>query len=558
MTAASTFGTKDSLPRAFPVLNQEQIERIRPLGQVRAASAGEEVFRPGDTTVPLFVLLAGRMEIWQPGIEGPRLVAVHEPGEFTGEMTMLSGQRSLVTGRMTQDGELLEIGSDNLRQLVARDAELSEILMRAFLLRRMELIRQGWGTMAVLGSQHSAKTLTIREFLTRNGYPHTYIDLDHDSASQALLDRFSLQATEIPVVICNTGQQIFRNPTIQQLAACLGLSGDTHEQSVRDVIVVGAGPAGLAAAVYAASEGLSVLVVEAIAPGGQAGSSSRIENYLGFPAGVSGQELAGRAASQALKFGAQMRVACSVDGIDCGRRPFQLKLDGGDSLAARAVVIATGAQYNKLPLAGVERFEGSGIYYGATYMEAQLCAGVEVAVIGGGNSAGQAAAFLAQSTSKVHMLVRSDGLASTMSRYLVERLERNPRVEIHYQTEVTAIDGDDHLEKMRWFDKASGETSEHPIRHMFVMTGASPRTEWLRGCVALDAKGFILTGRELATSSDAAGAWPLQRSPDLLETSVPGIFAVGDARADNVKRVASAVGEGAISIFFVHRWLAES
>ncbi|HXE30810.1 MAG TPA: FAD-dependent oxidoreductase [Terriglobales bacterium] len=556
--ASSTFGSEESRPRAFPVLSAEQIERIRPLGEVRATEVGEELFRPGDTTVPFFVLLGGRMEIWQPGLDGQRQVAVHTAGEFTGEMTMISGQRCLVTGRMTEAGEVLQLSGESLRALVARDAELSEILMRAFLLRRVELVRQGWGTLTVLGSQHSSRTLEIREFLTRNGYPHTYIDLDRDATSQALLDRFALTAADVPVVVCNAGQQIFRRPSIKELAACLGLSGNADGRKLRDVIVVGAGPAGLAAAVYAASEGLSVLVIETLAPGGQAGSSSRIENYLGFPTGVSGQDLAGRAVSQALKFGTQMMVARSVEALECARHPYELRLDGGETLAARAVVIATGAQYNKLPLEGLERFEGNGIYYGATQMEAQLCLGEEVAVVGGGNSAGQAAAFLAQTTRKVHMLVRSSGLAATMSRYLIERLEQNPKVGIHYQTEVAAVEGEQRLERLQWLNKATGETSEHAIRHLFVMTGASPGTAWLHGCLALDPKGFILTGRDLPLHDGTGSAhWPLERAPELLETSLPGVFAVGDVRAANVKRVASAVGEGAISIYFVHRWLAE-
>ena len=330
-------------------------------------------------------------------------------------------------------------------------------------------------------------------------------------------------------------------------------------KEVRDLIIVGAGPAGLAAAVYAASEGLDVLMIETSSPGGQAGSSSKIENYLGFPTGVSGQELAGRAATQALKFGAQMMVARSVLGLDCERRPYVVKLDGGEALAARAIVIATGAQYNKLRAAELERFDGNGVYYGATYMESQLCGGEEIAVVGGGNSAGQAATFLAQTASRVHMLVRSGGLSDTMSRYLIQRLEENPKVELHLHTEITGLAGGEHLERVTWRDRVRGTESDHAIRHVFIMTGASPRTEWLKGCVALDPKGFILTGRDLDGTGRADGhpRGPLQRAPEMLETSLPGVFAVGDVRAGNVKRVASAVGEGAISIHLVHRALAE-
>jgi thioredoxin reductase (NADPH) len=558
---ATLIGSRETLPRAFPTLTPDQIDRIRPLGRVRHVRAGEVLFRPGDVGVPFYVLLSGRMDIVQPEpeLEGERLIARHEPGEFTGEMTMLSGHRFLVIGRVTEDGEFLEVSNENLRTLVARDAELSEILMRAFIMRRMELIRHGWGNLAVLGSQHSSRTLEVREFLTRNGYPYTYVDLDRDQTSQELLDRFQVKLNEVPVVVCNSGRNLLRNPSIRDLAACLGFTVTSGGNGIRDVIVIGAGPAGLAAAVYAASEGLSVLVIDATSPGGQAASSSKIENYLGFPMGVSGQELAGRAASQALKFGAQMMIARSVLGIDCARRPFRVKLDGDEELATRTIVIATGAQYNRLPLPNLVRFEGNGVYYGATHMESQLCVDEEVAVVGGGNSAGQAATFLAQTTKRVHMLVRSGTLSSTMSRYLIQRLEENPKVEMHSKCEVVGLSGEDHLEGVTWRNRETGEESEHPIRHLFLMTGASPRTEWLKGCLALDQKGFILTGREL----EAAGAlegnprWPLDRAPEMLETSLPGVFAVGDVRAGNVKRVASAVGEGAISIHFVHRALTE-
>jgi thioredoxin reductase (NADPH) len=525
------------------------------MGQVRR---GDILFKPGDTAVPFYVLISGRMEIVQPALDGERMIALHEPGEFTGEMTMISGQRCLVIGRVTEAGEFLELSPENLRVLVARDAELSEILMRAFILRRLELIRQGWGALVLLGSQHSARTLEIREFLTRNGQPYTYVDLDRDQTSQELLDRFELKPADVPVVVC-PGRGVLRNPSVRDLAAGLGLSVASGGKQVRDVIIAGAGPAGLAAAVYGASEGLDVLVIETSSPGGQAASSSKIENYLGFPTGISGQELAGRAASQALKFGAQMIIARTVLGLKCERRPYLVAVEGGEELPARTIVIATGAQYNKPALPNVERFEGNGVYYGATYMESQLCTGEEVAVVGGGNSAGQAATFLAQTASRVHMLVRGGELSSTMSRYLIQRLEENPRVDVHYRAEISGLDGAEHLERITWRDRATGAGSEHPIRHLFIMTGASPRTEWLKGCIALDQKGFILTGRDIDTAAAGNGnpRWPLDRAPEMLETSLPGVFAVGDVRAGNVKRVASAVGEGAISIHLVHRALAE-
>ena len=542
----------DPRTQTFPTLNQEQIDRIRPLGRVREVAKGEILFQPNDNSVPFFVLLSGRMEIVQPGLDGERPIAAHGPGEFTGEMSMISGQKCLVRGRVTEAGEFLELDGDALRALIARDSELSDILMRAFILRRLELIRQGLGNIILMGSRHSARTLELREFLTRNGHPYTYVDLDDDRTSQQLLDQFHVQAAEIPVVICN-GRDVLRSPTIQKLANCLGLNANIDASQVRDVIIAGAGPAGLAAAVYAASEGLDVLVIETEAPGGQAGSSSKIENYLGFPTGISGMELAARATTQAQKFGANMMIARRVEGLNCDQRPYRVMLDGGEALSTRAIVIATGAQYNKPEIANLDKFTGNGIYYGATYIESQLCAGEEVAVVGGGNSAGQAAVFLSQTASKVYMLVRGPELSITMSRYLIQRVTENPRIELHLNTEIAALDGKECLERVTWRDRKTGEPATRDIRHAFIMTGASPRTEWLKGCLALDEGGFILTGRDLN------GAWqgPKGRAPAMLETSLPGVFAVGDVRAGNVKRVAAAVGEGAISIYMVHRALAE-
>jgi thioredoxin reductase (NADPH) len=555
MSSPPILSALDGRTQAFPVLTEAQISRVRPGSKLRQVTKGEILFEPGDTSVPFFVLLSGSMEIVQPDLAGERPITTHGPGQFTGEMTMISGQRCLVRGRVTAPGDLLELSGDGLRSLVARDAELSEIFMRAFILRRLALISHGYGNLILLGSRHSANTLRLREFLTRNGRPHTYIDLDSDKSSQELLDRFEVKLDEIPVVIC-LGHPVLRNPSIQQLADCAGLNSAIDETQLRDLIIVGAGPSGLAAGVYAASEGLNVLLIETGSPGGQAGSSSKIENYLGFPTGVSGQELAARAIAQVEKFGAKMMVARSVARLDCEKRPYKLLVDNGNKLAARAVVIATGAQYNKPHLPNLEKFEGQGIYYGATFMESQLCEQEEVVVVGGGNSAGQAAVFLSQTARKVYMLVRSGELSSTMSRYLIQRIEENPAIEVHYKTEIVGLEGGTHLERVTWQDKTSGETSTHEIRYLFIMAGASPRTEWLRGCVALDEKGFILTGRDLEAGAGATG-WTLARSPYMLETSLPGVFAVGDVRSGNVKRVASAVGEGAIAIHLVHRALAE-
>jgi thioredoxin reductase (NADPH) len=546
----------DARTQTFPSLTAAQIDRIRPFGHIRHVERGEILFEPNQSDLAFFVLLSGAMEIVQPDMDGgEREVAQHGPGHFTGELNMITGRRSLVKGRVTEAGDFLELTPESLRTLVARDAELSEILLRAFILRRLTLVNMGFGNLVLLGSRHSAGTLDLREFLSRNGHPYHYVDLDTDSDSQALLDRFSIKPSEVPVVICNT-RGVLRNPSIQKLASCLGFNSTIDQTELRDVIIVGAGPAGLAAAVYAASEGLNVLMVETTAPGGQAGSSSKIENYLGFPTGVSGLELAARATTQ--KFGADMMIARTVVRLHCEKEPYTVLLEGGDTLTTRAIVIATGAQYNKLNLPNLAQFEGKGVYYGATHIESQLCGGAEVAVVGGGNSAGQAAVFMSQTAVKVHMLVRSGELASTMSRYLIQRLTENPKIEMHWNTEITALTGGECLEQVTWKNKKTGETETRDVGHVFVMTGASPRTDWLRGCLAMDDRGFILTGRDLErVELPDELQWPLQRGPFMLETSLPRVFAVGDARANNVKRVASAVGEGAISISLVHRALAE-
>jgi len=556
MSSVPTPSFVDANTQAFPVLTPNQIDRVRALSKVRPVKTGDILFSPGDTNVPFFVLLSGALEIVQPDFGGERLIATHDAGGFTGEMTMISGRRSLALGRVSEPGEFLELSADGLRSLIAKDAELSEIFMRAFILRRLELIRRGLGNLVLLGSRYSPQTLRLREFLTRNGHPYSYVDLDHDKISQELLDQFHILPNEVPVVICNVNRSVMRNPSIQKLADCLGLNADLNDSHIRDLIIIGAGPSGLAAAVYAASEGLDVLVIETAAPGGQAGSSSKIENYLGFPVGVSGQELATRAITQAEKFGAKMLVAREVVRLDCDKRPYKVVLDDGNALEARAIVIATGAQYKKPQLPNLEKFEAQGIYYGATYMESQLCEGEDVVVVGGGNSAGQAAVFLSQTAGKVYMLVRSGQLSETMSRYLVQRIETNPAIELHYHTEIVALEGENHLERVRWQDKSTGESSTHNIRHVFIMAGASPRTDWLRGCVALDNKGFIVTGRDLDAAAMAQGLQPAS-IPQMLETTLPGVFAVGDVRSGNVKRVASAVGEGAIAIHLVHRALAE-
>lgn len=546
----------DPQTQAFPKLTAAQIDRARPYAKLRPVAAGEILFDVGEPRIPMFILLSGKMEVVQPDGDSERSLVKHDAGSFTGEISMISGRRSLARGRVIETGEFLEISPENLRSLIAKDAELSEIFMRAFILRRLVLITKGLGDVILLGSRHCAGTLRLREFLARNGHPYTYVDLDSDSQAQELLDRFNVTVTEIPVLICR-GSAVLRNPTVQEVADCLGFNNPVDESQVRDLIVVGAGPSGLAAAVYAASEGLDVLVIETNAPGGQAGSSSKIENYLGFPTGISGFELAARALNQAQKFGAQIMIAHGVVRLVCSRRPYQLELDNRQKLTTRAVVIASGAQYNKPSLPNITRFEGVGVYYGATNMEAQLCEKEEVIVVGGGNSAGQAAVYLSQFASNVHMLVRSGQLADTMSRYLIQRIETHPKINLHTKTEIVSLEGESHLERVQWLDKTTGDVTTHPIRHVFMMTGANPNTGWLKDCLALDNKGFILTGHDTETNGSQSFHWSAPRPPYLLETTLPGVFAVGDVRSGNVKRVASAVGEGSIAIHLVHRVLAE-
>ncbi len=540
----------------FPTLTEAQIERLEKHGKVRPIQVGEVLVEAGDQTVPFFVVKSGEIEMVRPFGDSDTLVAVHGPGQFTGELNMLSGRRAIVRARVTRAGEVIELDRDTMLELVQTDTDLNEIILRAFILRRVELIAHGIGDVIVIGSVHCGGTLRVKEFLTRNGHPYTYIDLDHDEGAQDLIDRFRVASEDIPVLICR-GEVVLHNPSNQEIADCLGFNEPIDQDQLRDLVIVGAGPAGLAAAVYGASEGLDVLVLESTAPGGQAGSSSKIENYLGFPMGISGQELASRAYTQAQRFGAQLMIAKGASLLDCSRRPYTIKIDGGQRIKARTVIIATGAEYRRLDLPNLDQFEGSGIYYGATFIEAQLCGDEEVIVVGGGNSAGQAAVFLAQTAKHVHMLIRSGGLTETMSRYLIRRIEESPAITLRTCTEIVDLQGDTHLEGVTWRDNNTRETETHPIRHIFVMTGAAPSTAWLEGCLALDGKGFIRTGVDLTPDDLARAKWPLSRSPLLLETSLPGVFAVGDVRGGNLKRVASAVGEGSIAVALIHQVLRE-
>jgi thioredoxin reductase (NADPH) len=545
-----------SSEHVFPTLTAAQIARIAAHGRRRAIARGDVLVEVGDRVVPFFVVVSGEIQVLRPAGGTETLIVTHRPGQFSGEGNMITGRRALGRIRVSELGEVIELDREQVLALVQTDAELGEILMRAFILRRVELIARGLGDVVVVGSAHCSGTLRVKEFLTRNGHPYAYVDLDRDPDAQELLDRFHVSAADVPVLICR-GDAVLRNPSNQRIAECLGLNDAIDRTQMRDLIIVGAGPAGLAAAVYGASEGLDVLVLESNAPGGQAGSSSRIENYLGFPTGISGLELTGRAYAQAQKFGAQIMIAKGATKLTCDRQPYAVQIDDGLRVPARALIIATGAEYRKPPVENASQFEGAGVYYAATPMEAQLCVGAEVIVVGGGNSAGQAAVFLAQTARRVQILVRGDGLKETMSRYLIRRIEESPAIVLRTRAEIVALEGDRHLERVRWRDNRTGSSETNDIGHVFMMTGAVPNTGWLERCVALDDKGFIKTGPELSPSDLAAAGWPLTRPPYLLETSRPGVFAVGDVRGGNIKRVASAVGEGSIAIAFVHQVLQQ-
>jgi thioredoxin reductase (NADPH) len=542
--------------RMFPRLTPAQLARIASVGEQRRIRAGEVLIEFGEQHTRFFVVIDGAIEVVRPVDAHEDAVTVLGPGQFTGEVNMLSARRALVRARAVRDGSVIVVDRDHLRAIVQRDAELSEILLRAFILRRLALLAQATSGLVVIGSGHSASTLRIREFLSRNAQPFTYYDVESDHDAQALLDRFDVKVTDVPVVVCEGGS-VLKNPTNEALAEGLGLSPHFDVKVTRDVVIVGAGPAGLAAAVYAASEGLDVLVLEHTAPGGQAGSSSRIENYLGFPTGISGQALAGRALVQSEKFGAEVAIARSAAGLDCTSRPYRVHLTNGDAVRTRTVVIASGARYRKPALPELSRFEGAGVMYSATHVEAQLCKGEDVAIVGGGNSAGQAAVFLAQTSGGVNVLVRGLGLAESMSRYLIQRIEDTANIALRVRTELDALEGADRLELVRWRHLDTGRSETCPIRHLFLMTGADPNTAWLKGCVALDDKDFIKTGADLNPDELAEAHWRLPRPPYLLETSMPGVFAVGDARCGSVKRVASAVGEGSICVQLLHRALRE-
>lgn len=524
--------------QTFPVLPAEMVARVAAFGTEQAVADGATLYARGDQSVDFFLCLAGGIAIVYTDAKGSEHpIHTHGPGQFTGELDLFNDRKILVSARALPGTRVVRIDRASFRRMMAAEPDIGEIVMRAFILRRVGLLRHSDAGVALAGPGHGADMGRIETFLTRNAIPHRRIDTDSDPDAAGFLECFALTAADLPVVVLEG--QVLRNPANAALADALGLATALAPDKVYDVAVVGAGPAGLAAAVYAASEGLDTIVIEAVAPGGQAGTSSKIENYLGFPTGISGQALAGRAQVQAQKFGARLLVSRAVVRIECEERPLRLHLDDGATLQARAVVVATGARYRKLDLPRYAALEGNGIYYAATAMEAGLCAGAEVVVVGGGNSAGQAAVFLARHAAHVHVLVRGAGLAATMSRYLIDRIEASDRITLHPFTEVTALEGERALSGLEWTERRTGARERRAVGALFVMIGAEPNTGWLEGCVDLDSAGFVRTGS----------------GETFFCSSAPGVFAVGDVRSGSVKRVASGVGEGSVVVSAIHRYL---
>jgi thioredoxin reductase (NADPH) len=520
--------------REFPILTPPQVARAAAHGQTRATAAGDVLQEAGGTPLCL-VLLSGRLEVERPSEREEPVVVTHlGPGQFSGEVSLLQGRRPLMRIRATEPGEVVVLTREELLDLVQTDSEIGDAVMRAFLLRRANILSQGLGDVILVGSEQSADTLRLREFLGRNVHPCSYLDVDGSNDVRVVMDAFRILEAHLPVVICR-GITVLRNPTNQQLADCLGFND----------------------AVDRASEGLDVLILELLAPGGQAGSSSKIENYLGFPTGISGQDLGARAYAQAQKFGADVLIGHRAVRLRCSDRLYVIELEDGRTITTRTVVIATGAVYRRLDVTGLARFEGAGVYYAAGPMEGKVCRGEEVVIVGGGNAAGQAAVYLSSLGSRVHLLVRGD-LDTRMSSYLVRRIQSDDLIVVRTSTDVTALEGDDHLARVSWCDRRTGEVGVCAARHLFSMTGAVPDTAWLDGCVARDQRGFVRTGLDIEPAALAAHSWSLERRPYSLETSRPGVFAVGDVRSESMKRVASAVGEGSTAVAYVHRVLSES
>jgi thioredoxin reductase (NADPH) len=536
----------------YPILEPIEIERMHRFGEVHSYGAGEALAKVGKVGSGLTIILAGKVDVTQHDESGYRkLIVSYGPGSFLGELAQLAGRPALVDAYAQGPVEALIMPPDRLRTLIVAEAELGERIMRALILRRVGLLETGAGGPVIVGRNENGDVLRLEGFLSRNGHPFQSLNPETDPEAKILIERFNVDPGQLPIVLC-PGGQLLRNPSENELARCIGLVGPIDPGRIYDVVVVGAGPAGLAAAVYATSEGLSVLVLDCRAFGGQAGASARIENYLGFPTGISGMALMARAHNQALKFGVEMAIPDEVIGLQAPggteERQFVLNLSDDERVSARSVVIASGARYRRLKVENLEAFESTSVHYWASPLEGNLCAGQEVALVGAGNSAGQAVVYLASRVAKVWLLVRGADLKLSMSRYLVDRIEGLSNVEVLTQTQISGLEGHGGaLEAIRWRHGASGEEVRRPIRHLFLFIGADPNTDWLSGSgVALDAKGFVLTGEDAADD----------RRP--LETSRRGVFAIGDVRSSSVKRVAAAVGEGAQVVAALHNFLADA
>lgn len=537
--------------QTFPVLKEAQVERMKPFGEMESLSTGEVVFQRGDRTVDFFVVLSGTVEIYDnDGDRQEDVLTVHGAGQFTGEVDLFNDRKILVSGRIGEAGEVLRVDRASFRRMMTSLPDIAEIIMRAFILRRVGLMEHEQGAATAIGRKSSSALLEVERFLRRNGYPLRILTIEDNAEAAEQLGALGLTQDNLPVII-DKGDQFIARPSRLELARFLGIAVEFDEDEIYDTVVVGAGPSGLAAGVYAASEGLKTLILEGLAPGGQAGTSSKIENYLGFPTGISGQALAGRAQVQAQKFGAVLAAPFAAQRLCCQQRPYRIFLESGDAVRARTVVIASGARYRNISVDNLEKYEGQNVHYAATAIEARLCGDAEVVVIGGGNSAGQAAVFLSQHADHVHMLVRGPEMAASMSDYLVGRIHASPKITLYQNTELCEIDGDEFLQRAAWRHRETGEITRRDVAHIFVMIGAAPNTDWLDGCLALDDKGFVLTGKSAEACAECA------HEPFIFEASERGIFAVGDVRAESVKRVASGVGEGSVCVSDIHKALAE-
>ena len=530
----------------YPRLSEDVAKRIMAYGTEEVIPAGTSLFQRGDRSVDFFFVLEGAIQIVDRDRNGhPVVIATHAQRQFSGELDQLCQREVFVSGLTMVETRLIRISRENLSRLLATEADIGEILMRAFILRRIGLIQLGGGGIVIVGQGHGGDTLRLQRFLMRNGCPYRLVDTETDLDANTLLASLLVNPDQLPVVIVSD-RSLLKNPSTAELADSLGLTESIDVERIYDVAVVGAGPAGLAAAVYTASEGLDTIVIEDLAPGGQAATSSKIENYLGFPTGISGQALAGKAQIQAQKFGARLVISRHAIGLGCESYPYHVFLDDRQHIKARAVVVATGARYRKLDVPNYAFYEGRGIHYAATPMEAKLCANEEIIIVGGGNSAGQAATFLSRFAAHIHMLVRGRDLASTMSNYLIQRIRQSDKITLHTESEIVELEGTDCIQSVTWHSRLLKERVTKSVGNVFVMAGAEPNTDWLCGCLQLDAKGFVMTGAAVCC----------KEVPSIYTTSKAGVFAVGDVRAGSVKRVAAGVGEGAAVVQAIHQYLS--